>query len=125
LCGGEATKATEASLAPVSAKTLRGTDVASAQWRPRNRTTPAAFDEATAAMEMLSWEALDAFEEAVDEVCAASGRRFRVRRTTYWDMEPWASDLWIVVEARPIDRSTKRKRPYRKRTIRRGERLPH
>lgn len=82
------------------------------------------LDQAVAEMEQLSWEALDAFEDATDDVSAASGRRFRVRRWTYWDMEPWASDLWIVVEAQPIDRSTRRKRPYRKRTIRPGEQLP-
>jgi hypothetical protein len=78
-----------------------------------------------ASLEELSWEALDAFTETVDEVTAASGRSFRLRRMTYWHMDPWASDLWIVVEARPIDGPTRRKRPYRKRTIRPGEQLPH
>jgi hypothetical protein len=92
---------------------------------PEQEDARGVLDEATATMEQLDWEALDGFEETVHEVSAASGRRFRLRRLTYWDMEPWASDLWIVVEARPIDGSTGRERPYRKRTIRPGEQLPH
>jgi hypothetical protein len=77
-----------------------------------------------ALMERLTWDELDAYGEQLEEVTLSTGTRLRVRSTTYWDMEPWQSDLHIVAEATPVAGRIRRVRPYREHTIRGGEQLP-
>lgn len=74
-------------------------------------------------MERLTWDELDAYGEHVEEVTLSTGERLRLRSTTYWDMEPWQSDLHIAAKAIPVARRFWRK-SYREHTIRGGELLP-
>jgi hypothetical protein len=50
----------------------------------------------------LSWEDLDAYVKREQEVVAPSGRRFRLTANVFWDMEPWASGIYIIVRAAPL-----------------------
>jgi hypothetical protein len=47
----------------------------------------------------LSWLELDAFDEQVEDVTGPSGRSFRIRARTAWDMNEWASGMNIEVKA--------------------------
>jgi hypothetical protein len=49
----------------------------------------------------LSWEELDAYDKREEEVVAASGQRFRVTSQTFWDMEDWASMMYVIVKVYP------------------------
>ena len=73
-------------------------------------------------MEQLTWDELDAYGEQVEEVTLATGTRWRVSTKTYWDMEPWQSDLHIAADASPAGRRL-RFRSHHVHTIRGGEQL--
>lgn len=47
----------------------------------------------------LSWAELDAYGERVEAVTAPSGRPFRVKSRTSWDMKPWESGMNVSVKA--------------------------
>lgn len=47
----------------------------------------------------LSWQELDTYGERTEQSIGPSGRVFRVRSRAYWDMEPWASGIEIIVKA--------------------------
>jgi len=49
----------------------------------------------------LSWEELDAYGERAEELITASGRRFRVKSLAFWDLEEWASAMYVVVKVYP------------------------
>lgn len=46
----------------------------------------------------LPWEALDAYEKRIEEIKSPSGRLCRVESQTFWDMEEWASGMYIIVQ---------------------------
>ena len=52
----------------------------------------------------LSWVELDEYGKQVEEVVTATGRRFRVKSTAFWDMEEWASAMYVIVNVYPIPR---------------------
>ena len=52
----------------------------------------------------FSWEELDQYGKRVEEVVTASGRRFRVKSIAFWDMEEWASAMYVIVNVYPIPR---------------------
>jgi hypothetical protein len=56
-------------------------------------------DAKAAELAQRSWEELDAYESRVEYVPAPSGRMFRVKSEAFWDIEEWASDLYISVKA--------------------------
>jgi hypothetical protein len=63
--------------------------------------------ELLAPWENASWEMLDELEAAEprsDEVEAPSGRRYRVKVSAGWDMDPWESDfhVWVRVYGRSV-----------------------
>jgi hypothetical protein len=43
---------------------------------------------------------LDAYGERLEEVVSGSGRRFRIESQAFWDMEPWASMMYVIVKVR-------------------------
>jgi hypothetical protein len=49
----------------------------------------------------LSWEELDTYGERTEQSTAPSGRVFRISSRAYWDMEPWASGIEIIVKVSP------------------------
>ena len=59
-----------------------------------------------------SWEELDAQEKRVRHVVTPSGRSFRVTSNVFWDMEPWASGMYVIVKAAPR-RGWRRFWPYK------------
>jgi hypothetical protein len=62
------------------------------------RALAASKAEAVAA---LSWEELDAYDQTVEEVVGSSGTQYRLSTFVFWDMEPWASGMYVVVKAAP------------------------
>jgi hypothetical protein len=49
----------------------------------------------------LSWEELDAYGKRTEEVVTPSGRQLRVKSIAFWDMEAWASGMYVIVRVRP------------------------
>ena len=49
----------------------------------------------------LSWVELDEYGKQVEEVVTATGRRFRVKSTAFWDIEEWASTMYVIVNVYP------------------------
>jgi hypothetical protein len=49
----------------------------------------------------LSWEELDAYGKRTEEVLTPTGRRLRVTSNVFWDMEEWASRMYVIVKVRP------------------------
>lgn len=74
-------------------------------------------------LESLSWDELDAYVERVEETPSESGRRFRVKSYTFWDMEPWESDMYVKVKVY-APRGLRRLWPYTVVGGRGGEELP-
>jgi hypothetical protein len=52
----------------------------------------------------LSWEQLDGYGKKSEEVVTPAGRRFRVKSIAFWDMEAWASAMYVIVRVYPIPR---------------------
>jgi hypothetical protein len=67
----------------------------------------------------LTWEELDTYGERVEEVVSSSGRRLRLKSSTFWDTEEWASGIYIVAKAYPVT-GWRRWWPYREVTTRGG-----
>ena len=49
----------------------------------------------------LSWEELDAYGKRTEEVVTPIGRRLRIKSHVFWDMEEWASGIYVIVRVRP------------------------
>jgi hypothetical protein len=49
----------------------------------------------------LSWDELDVYGKHTEEVTTPSGRQFEVVTMTFWDMERWASGMYLIAKARP------------------------
>ena len=49
----------------------------------------------------LSWAELDAYGKRAEEVVTPTGPRFRMRSVPFWDMEEWASSIYVIVRVRP------------------------
>jgi hypothetical protein len=49
----------------------------------------------------LSWEQLDSYGKRAEEVLTPTGRRLRVTSIAFWDMEPWASVMYVIVRVYP------------------------
>ena len=49
----------------------------------------------------LSWEELDAYGKRTEEVVTPAGRQLRVKSVAFWDMEEWASGVYVIVRVRP------------------------
>jgi hypothetical protein len=49
----------------------------------------------------LSWEELDAYGKRTEEVVTPRGRQLRVKSIAFWDMEEWASGMYVIVRVRP------------------------
>jgi hypothetical protein len=49
----------------------------------------------------MSWPDLDSYGERVETIVTPSGRRFRVKTWTFWDMEEWASGMNCIIKVRP------------------------
>jgi hypothetical protein len=56
------------------------------------------------ALAAMSWQELDAYGRRTEEVTSPTGRRFRVKSFVFWDMEEWASGMYIIVKAYPPNR---------------------
>jgi len=52
----------------------------------------------------LSWEQLDAYGKQTEDVMTPGGRRYRVKAHVFWDMEEWASGMYVIVKVYPIPR---------------------
>jgi hypothetical protein len=59
-----------------------------------------------------SMQELDAYGERRDLVTSASGAHLRVESTAFWDMEAWASMMYVIVKVRP-SRGWRRFWPYK------------
>ena len=53
------------------------------------------------ALAALSWEELDAYDGLVEEVVGPSGERYRLSTSVFWDMDPRASGMYVIVKAAP------------------------
>jgi hypothetical protein len=51
------------------------------------------------ALEAMSWDELDRYDEQQEVVAAPSGRRFRVVTGAFWDMDEWASGMNLYARA--------------------------
>jgi hypothetical protein len=71
------------------------------------------------AVASLSWEELDACDQTVEEVVGPSGERYRLSTSVFWDMEPWASGMYVIVKATPT-RGWRRYWPFKAVEIRGG-----
>jgi hypothetical protein len=71
------------------------------------------------AVAALSWEELDAYDQTVEEVVGPSGERYRLLTTVFWDMEEWASGMYIIVKAAPT-RGWRRYWPFKAVEVRGG-----
>jgi hypothetical protein len=80
------------------------------------RTLAGAKADAVAA---LSWDELDAYDQPVEEVVGPSGERYRLSTNVFWDMEPWASGMYVIVKASPM-RGWRRYWPFKAVEIRGG-----
>ena len=49
----------------------------------------------------MSWEKLDAYGKRTAEVITPTDRRLRVKSHVFWDMEKWASGMYVIVRVRP------------------------
>jgi hypothetical protein len=49
----------------------------------------------------LSWEDLDAYGKRTEEVVTPTGRQLRVKSIAFWDMDEWASGMYVIVRVRP------------------------
>ena len=49
----------------------------------------------------LTWDELDSYGKRRHEVAGPSGRRYEVTTNTFWDMEEWASGMYVIVKVRP------------------------
>jgi hypothetical protein len=49
----------------------------------------------------LSWEELDAYGKREEVVLSPTGRRLRVKSVAFWDMEEWASGIYVIVKVYP------------------------
>jgi hypothetical protein len=67
----------------------------------------------------LSWDELDAFGKTVDEAVGPSGQRYRLTTFVFWDMEEWASDMYVIVKAAPT-RGWRRYWPFKAVEVRGG-----
>jgi hypothetical protein len=67
----------------------------------------------------LPWDKLDAYDGTVEEVVGSSGARYRLSTTVFWDMEPWASSMYVIVKAAPT-RGWRRYWPFKAVEIRGG-----
>jgi hypothetical protein len=52
-----------------------------------------------AALERLSWEEMDAYDEREEVAESPSGRRFRIVTGAFWDMEEWDSCMLLYAKA--------------------------
>lgn len=66
----------------------------------------------------LTWEELDAYGTREEIVETASGR-FRVKTTVFWDMEEWASGMYIITKVYP-ERGWRRGWPWKGVAVRGG-----
>jgi hypothetical protein len=71
-------------------------------------------------MDALTWGELDRYGTRIESLTSSSGRRFRVKSYTFWDMEPWSSDLYVIAKAYAT-RGWRRIWPYKRTGGRRGE----
>jgi len=79
----------------------------------------AIIDDRLRRLQALSWGELDSFPRRDELIVGESGRRYRVRMWTFWDMEPWQSGLYLVVKVRP-QRGPRRLFAYRAAVVRGG-----
>jgi hypothetical protein len=49
----------------------------------------------------LSWEELDAYGKREEVVVSPSGGRLRMKSIAFWDMEEWASGMYVIVRVYP------------------------
>jgi phosphoglycolate phosphatase-like HAD superfamily hydrolase len=49
----------------------------------------------------LSWEELDAYAKRTEKVVTPTGRQLRVKSIAFWDMEEWASGMYVIVRVYP------------------------
>jgi hypothetical protein len=47
-------------------------------------------------------EELDAYRSRTEEVATPSGELLEVETWTFWDTEPWASEMYVQGKARPV-----------------------
>jgi hypothetical protein len=59
----------------------------------------------------LPWDALAAYGEREETVETATGR-FRVKTVAFWDMDEWASDLYVIAKVYAV-RGWRRWRPWK------------
>jgi hypothetical protein len=71
----------------------------------------------------LTWDQLDAYGQRIERVTLPSGKAFRVKSVTFWDMDDWESDLHISV-AVYAESGWRRFWPYKARGFRGGETMP-
>jgi hypothetical protein len=71
------------------------------------------------AVAALSWEELDAYDQTVEEVVGPSGTQYRLSTSVFWDMEPWASGMYVIVKAAPT-RGWRRFWPFKAVEVRGG-----
>ncbi|HEY2327612.1 MAG TPA: hypothetical protein VGH52_09030 [Gaiellaceae bacterium] len=70
----------------------------------------------------MSWEDLDSYGVRNEDVIAPSGRTYRVKSSVFWDMEPWKSDLYVIVKV--YGRWWRKVRPHKLVSVRGGETVP-
>jgi len=75
--------------------------------------------EKVEALAGLRWEELDAYQEQIDHVRTALGRRYRVKSYAYWDGRSWETELHVVAKAYAAN-GWRRFKPYWDRRSRGG-----
>jgi hypothetical protein len=58
---------------------------------------------------------LDSYGEHREAVVSASGEHLQIESQAFWDMEPWASMMYVIVKVRPT-RRWRRFWPYKEST---------
>jgi hypothetical protein len=66
----------------------------------------------------LPWEALDAYGSREEFVETQAGR-FRVKTSAFWDMDEWASGMYVIAKVYP-ERGWRRWRPWKAVKVRGG-----
>jgi hypothetical protein len=69
--------------------------------REEKREARASIGELEDAFVVMSWRDLITYGERIEHVISPSGRRFRVKSYTFWDMEEFASGMECGIKVRP------------------------
>lgn len=68
---------------------------------PKPRAVDALLSANLERLRSLPWKELDQQETRREEAIGSDGRAYTVTAYSFWDMEPWASGMYVIVKVRP------------------------